>query len=105
MFIDLKARGRSVDRRSISSEAETNKNFQARSLSSAPLNVKELAKEICYKDPGEKLHNNDDDSDDEKKPYVKKAVNVWRARKKEEAKLKRRYQVLCNKYQRPPHKL
>ena len=41
----------------------------------------------------------DVESEDEKKPHVVKAVNVWKARKKEEAKLKRRYQVLCNKYQ------
>ena len=41
----------------------------------------------------------EEDSEDEK-PRVRKAVTVWRARKKEEAKLKKRYEVLCNKYQR-----
>ena len=74
-----------------------------RSLSSAPINVQDLAKEIGYKDPSKQKYT-DDDSDDEKKPHVIKAVNVWRARKKEEAKLKRRYQQLCNKYQRDQKK-
>ena len=40
----------------------------------------------------------DEDSDEEQKPNVLKAVKVWKARKKEEAKLKKRYQVLWNKY-------
>ena len=91
-------RGRSFDKNSQASSSQSSK---IRSISSAPINVQDLAKEIGYKDPSTvKSNNNNDDSEDENKPYVKKAVNVWKARKKEEAKLKRRYQQLCNKYQR-----
>lgn len=68
-------------------------------MSSQPLNVRELAKELRMKDISSINVEKDEESEDEKKPQVVKAVNVWKARKKEEAKLKRRYQVLCNKYQ------
>ena len=68
-------------------------------MSSQPLNVRELAKELRMKDITSLNVDQDVESEDEKKPHVVKAVNVWKARKKEEAKLKRRYQVLCNKYQ------
>ena len=70
----------------------------SRSLSSQPLNVRSLVKELKIEDKSHRTKAQDEDSDDEQKPNVLKAVNVWRARKKEEAKLKKRYQVLWNKY-------
>ena len=76
--------------------------LQSRSLSSQPLDVRELAREFRMKDTKREVSEND--SEDEKKPYVRKAVNVWKARKKEEEKLKKRYQILCNKYQRNQQK-
>ena len=57
--------------------------------------VKELKKEAkSYKTKAAP----DEDSDEEQKPNAHRAVRVWRARKKEEAKLKARYQVLWKKY-------
>ena len=41
-----------------------------------------------------------EESDDERRPHVIKAVNVWKARKREEARLNRRYKILCNKFNR-----
>ena len=73
-----------------------------RSISSQPLDVRELAREYRIKDTNHDA--SEDESEDEKNPCVRKAVNVWKARKKEEAKLKKRYQILCNKYQRNQQK-
>ena len=56
--------------------------------------MKELKKEA----KGHKTKAQDEDSDEEQKPNALRAVSVWKARKKEEAKLKKRYQVLWNKY-------
>ena len=56
--------------------------------------MKELKKEAkSYKTKAQ-----EEDSDEEQKPNALRAVSVWRARKKEEAKLKARYQVLWKKY-------
>ena len=45
-----------------------------------------------------KYTENDDESDDDMKPVVMKAVKVWKARKKEENKLKKRYETLMQNY-------
>ena len=56
--------------------------------------MKELKKEA----KSHKTKAQDEDSDEEQKPNALRAVSVWKARKKEEAKLKKRYQVLWKKY-------
>lgn len=62
------------------------------------MDVKSLVKELKKEAKSYKTKAQDEDSDEEQKPNALRAVNVWKARKKEEAKLKKRYQVLWNKY-------
>ena len=62
------------------------------------MDVRSLVKEMKMEEKSYRTKDQDEDSDEEQKPNVLKAVKVWKARKKEEAKLKKRYQVLWNKY-------
>ena len=55
-------------------------------------------KELKKESKSYKTKVQDSDSEEEQKPKALRAVKVWRARKKEEAKLKARRQVLWNKY-------
>jgi len=76
-------------------------NNSERSLSSQPLDWKALAKEMKMKEFSKSKHKSEtEESDDERRPHVIKAVNVWKARKREEARLNRRYKILCNKFNR-----
>ena len=71
----------------------------SRNLESDPLDVRKLVDELKIGEKSSK-YSNDDDSEDETKPVVIKAVKVWKARKKEEEKLKKRYQTLLQNYAR-----
>ena len=62
------------------------------------MDVRSLVKELKKESKTYKTKPQDSDSEEEPKPKALRAVNVWKARKKEEAKLKARYQVLWNKY-------
>ena len=83
-------------------KSDTNVFEVKRSLSSKPLDLKALSKELNLSGGKnvKSAKNDADESDDERRPTVIKAVNIWKARKKEEEKLKRRYNLLCNKYNR-----
>ena len=55
-------------------------------------------KELKIPEKPPKFEVDEDDTDEDIKPAVMKAVKVWRARKKEESKLKKRYQTLIHNY-------
>ena len=70
----------------------------SRSITSDPLDVRKLMEELKIPDKPARYEDITDDSDEDIKPVVMKAVKVWRARKKEESKLKKRYETLMQNY-------
>ena len=69
-----------------------------RSITTEPLDVRKLMEELKIPEKPTKYDEVTDDSDEDIKPVVMKAVKVWRARKKEESKLKKRYETLMQNY-------
>ena len=92
----MKVKGKTVP--NLQEESCKPESASSRSIKSEPLDVRKLMEELKIPEKPARYEEITDDSDEDIKPVVMKAVKVWRARKKEESKLKKRYETLMQNY-------